>query len=117
MTSQEIAAVVLTALLGSGGAVGLLFWAVKRQVERRSAKRTEEESKKEDTRKNINYLVEHGQEVDRRLADMAQENTLQCYCLLACLRGLAEQGCNGPVHDGINRLEKYLNQKAHGERP
>ena len=30
---------------------------------------------------------------------------------LACLKGLAEQDCNGPVHDGIDRMEKYLNKK------
>lgn len=50
------------------------------------------------------------------VADMdsiKQEQTLVVYGLLACLKGLKEQGCNGPVTEAINRLEKHLNQKAH----
>ena len=62
----------------------------------------------------IEQLIEHSRAMDARLDSMADENTLQCYCLLAALRGLEEQGCDGPVKDGINRLEKYLNKKAHG---
>lgn len=44
---------------------------------------------------------------------MKQEQTLIVYGLLACLKGLKEQGCNGPVTEAINRIEKHLNQKAH----
>ena len=36
---------------------------------------------------------------------------------LACLKGLKEQGCNGPVTEALNKLEKHLNQAAHGELP
>lgn len=43
-----------------------------------------------------------------------KEQTLLCYGILACLKGLAEQGCNGPVHDALDKLEKHLNQSAHG---
>lgn len=42
-----------------------------------------------------------------------QELTIICYGTLACLKGLAEQGCDGPVHDAIDRLEKHLNIQAH----
>ncbi len=42
-----------------------------------------------------------------------QEQTLMVYGVLACLKGLKEQGCNGPVTEAINRIEKHLNQKAH----
>lgn len=42
-----------------------------------------------------------------------EEQTLIVYGLLACLKGLKEQGCNGPVTEGISKLEKHLNQKAH----
>lgn len=50
------------------------------------------------------------------VADMdgiKQEQTLIVYGLLACLKGLSEQGCNGPVTEAIGALEKHLNQKAH----
>lgn len=32
---------------------------------------------------------------------------------LACLKGLKEQGCNGPVTQGINDIEEYLLHKSH----
>ena len=47
------------------------------------------------------------------MSSMKQEQTLIIYGLLACLKGLKEQGCNGPVTEAINKIEKHLNQKAH----
>lgn len=44
---------------------------------------------------------------------MKKEQTLLVYGILACLKGLKEQGCNGPVTEAINKIEKHLNQKAH----
>jgi hypothetical protein len=31
----------------------------------------------------------------------------------ACLSGLKEQGCNGPVTQALDALEKHLNKQAH----
>ena len=48
--------------------------------------------------------------------DMRKINAEQClntYGLLACLKGLREQGCNGPVTEAINKIEKHLNKQAH----
>lgn len=42
-----------------------------------------------------------------------EEQTLVIYGLLACLKGLAEQGCNGPVSEAIDKIEKHINKKAH----
>lgn len=50
---------------------------------------------------------------DSDMSSMKQEQTLIVYGLLACLKGLKEQGCNGPVTEAINKIEKHLNQKAH----
>ena len=47
------------------------------------------------------------------MISMKQEQTLIVYGLLACLKGLKEQGCNGPVTEAINKIEKHLNQMAH----
>ena len=47
------------------------------------------------------------------LHEIQDEQTILCYGLRACLQGLAEQGCNGPVHDALDKLDKHLNQKAH----
>jgi hypothetical protein len=47
------------------------------------------------------------------IAAIKQEQTLLVFGILACLKGLKEQGCNGPVTEAINKLETHLNQKAH----
>lgn len=44
---------------------------------------------------------------------LKSELTLLTYGQLACLKGLKEQGCNGPVTEAINKIEKHLNEKAH----
>lgn len=50
---------------------------------------------------------------DRDVKELKEEQTLLVYGILACLKGLKERGCNGPVTEAIDKYEKYLNQKAH----
>ena len=50
---------------------------------------------------------------DEDMQAIKEEQTVLCYGVLACLKGLAEQGCDGPVHDAIDHLEKHLNKRAH----
>lgn len=47
--------------------------------------------------------------------NIQEEQTLVVYGLLACLKGLAAQGCNGPVSEAIGKLEKHINKKAHNQ--
>lgn len=47
------------------------------------------------------------------IEDMQGELCLLTYAVLACLKGLKEQGCNGPVTEAIGKVEKHINQKAH----
>ena len=42
-----------------------------------------------------------------------EEQALLVHGVLACLKGLSEQGCNGPVTKAIEQFETYLNDKAH----
>jgi len=53
---------------------------------------------------------------DRAIAELREEQTLLTYGVLACLKGLSEQGCNGPVTRAIDKIEKHLNEKAHEGR-
>lgn len=55
-------------------------------------------------------------EQDEELRAIRQENTLLTYGVLACLKGLAEQGCDGPVHEAIEKIETSLNLRAHQEK-
>ena len=60
-------------------------------------------------------FVQRNDRQDKELAAIRKEQTLICYGVMACLKGLKEQGCNGPVTDVLNKLEKHLNQAAHEE--
>ena len=62
-------------------------------------------------------VVERDKKQSKLIKDIQTEQTLLCYGIKACLQGLAEQGCDGPVHDALDKLDKHLNQKAHGEVP
>jgi len=50
---------------------------------------------------------------DKIISDIQEEQAILTYGILACLKGLHEQGANGPVTEAINKLEKHLNEKAH----
>lgn len=47
------------------------------------------------------------------IAELKSEQQLLTYGILACLKGLKERGCNGPVTEAIAKIEKHLNQRAH----
>ncbi len=50
---------------------------------------------------------------DKEIKQLKEEQCLLVYGVLACLKGLKEQGCNGPVTEAINKIEKHINQQAH----
>ena len=60
--------------------------------------------------KDIKEIRQHHED---DMASIKEEQTLLVYGVLACLKGLSEQGCNGPVTEAINKFEKHLNEKAH----
>lgn len=95
---------ILSAIVGGAGIVGLLMMRPRHKVE----KKIEQEDADR-------VRLDKVDAMETAIASIKEEQTLQCYCILACLQGLAEQGCNGPVHEGINKMEKYLNKKAHNQ--
>ena len=58
-------------------------------------------------------FVSQQKKQDKELAAMCEEQTIMCFAILACLKGLREQGCNGPVSEALEKLEKHLNKRAH----
>lgn len=95
---------LLSAFIGGAGIVGLFMLKPRHDIEKRI-------KQSDDDRARLNKV----DGIDQAIHSIKEEQTLQCYCILACLKGLAEQGCNGPVHDGIEKMEKYLNKKAHDQ--
>ena len=87
--------------------VGLITIAVK-AIKRRA----KEQEKLEDLKQQMDEDREHTIAVRR---SCHEEQTLIIYGLLACLKGLQEKGCNGPVTEAINKIERHINIKAHEE--
>ena len=50
---------------------------------------------------------------DKDIKAIKEEQTILTQGILACLQGLHEQGCNGPVTAAITRIETHLNKQAH----
>lgn len=60
--------------------------------------------------KKIDDLSQHHEE---DMEGVKEELELLVFGVLACLTGLSEQGCDGPVSEAIEKYKKYLNKKAH----
>ena len=58
-------------------------------------------------------FVERQKRQDKELAAIRREQTLICYGVKACLQGLREQGCNGPVSEALKKLDEHLTPAAH----
>lgn len=58
-------------------------------------------------------FVKRQEKQDELIKEIQEEQALLTYGVLACLKGLKEQGCNGPVTEAIGKIEEHLNEKAH----
>lgn len=92
---------ILTAasLIGSIGVIGGFLVAIYKFYQ-----------KPHETEKKLKKLQEQHEDDMRKIKE---EQCLITYGLLACLKGLQEQGCNGPVTEAIKKMEKHLNKQAH----
>ena len=57
------------------------------------------------------YLKQEKQ--DKDIKAIKEEQTILTQGVLACLKGLKEQGCDGPVTSAIIQIEKHINKQAH----
>lgn len=109
----ELSAQNIITAASLGTAVILLF--------QRFAKGVRWFDKQEKQSTDIDLLKQqHDADVEKLETELAEEVRktnaelqLLTYGVLACLKGLQEKGCNGPVTEAVNRIEKYLNEKAH----
>ncbi len=60
-------------------------------------------------------LVKHQKDQDGNIKAIKTEQTLIIYGVLACLKGMHEQGANGPVTEAIDKIEKHINLAAHDQ--
>lgn len=61
----------------------------------------------------IRGLQKEMESMKKDIEDSKEERLILLKGQLACLKGLSEQGCNGPVTQGIKDLEEYILKKAH----
>ena len=57
------------------------------------------------------YLKQEKQ--DKDIQAIKEEQTILTQGVLACLKGLKEQGCDGPVTIAITKIETHLYKQAH----
>ena len=50
---------------------------------------------------------------DDDIKSIKEEQKVLTTGVLACLKGLKEQGCAGPVTEAISSIENHLNKEAH----
>ena len=91
--------ITVAAVIGAAVTIIAYFVKVVRWVDKQ-AKQDEE----------IQRLKKHHEDDIKAIKG---EQTLLVEGVLACLKGLQEKGCNGPVTKAIEQYETYLNQKAH----
>lgn len=58
-------------------------------------------------------FVKQSKDNEKEIKDIKQEQEILTYGILACLKGLREQGCDGAVTEAIAKFEDHLNKKAH----
>lgn len=61
----------------------------------------------------IKILKEEMKKEKEDIDDSKEERMILLTGQLACLKGLKEQGCNGPVTQGIKDIEEYMIKKSH----
>lgn len=59
-----------------------------------------------------NWLLKR-EKNDTDIKAIKEEQSILTKGVLACLKGLKEQGCNGPVTEAIEDIEEYVNRQAH----
>lgn len=81
-----------------------------RWFDRQEKQSTDIESLKQQHESDVEML-------ENELAEEIRKNNVELQILtrgiLACLKGLQEKGCNGPVTETAREIEEYLNTKAH----
>jgi hypothetical protein len=61
----------------------------------------------------IERLQQKVENIENEIKDGKEERLILLKGQLACLKGLKEQGCNGPVTQAIKDIEEYILTKSH----
>lgn len=108
LTWQSI--ITASALLGAVTAIFTFILRVVRWFDRQKGQDMELAAlRKKHDEELATLRGEHRTEIK----EIKEEQTILTYGILACLKGLHEKGCNGPVTEAIMEIERHLNENAH----
>lgn len=105
--------VTIGAVAAAVAAIWGVVFGITKWVQHQNGQSAEIRSLQEHHDKDIGELKQSEHERSTRVEN---ELCILSYAVLAVLDGLKQQGCNGEVTKAHNDLEKYLNQKAHGQK-
>ena len=98
MYIDSAAIITIASVLGALTAIGAVAYKIIKWFQAQEKQTTDIEDLKKQEKEDIKA--------------MEDELCLLTYAVLACLKGLKEQGCNGPVTEAIGKIEKHINQKV-----
>lgn len=95
------------------GSFALMTLFINRGWKVKDEKAEDQNELRKQTEKNTQAISDLKEQHEADMTALKGELTVLCYGVLAALKGLSEKGCDGPVHDAIDTLEKHLNKQAH----
>lgn len=98
------------AVLSALTAIVLLFVKLVRWVDRQKAQGRELAELKKHHEDDMKTFRDNER---AEMREVKSELAILTNGILACLKGLQEKGCNGPVTKTIEEIETHLNTKAH----
>ncbi len=101
---------VISSIMVILGFIKLIYDFVKKSTLDKINKNSEDINKNSE---DIKELKKDMEVIKTEIKDGKEERLILVNGVLACLKGLKEQGCNGPVTEGIKQIEEYLMQKSH----
>lgn len=102
--------ITAASVLSAAGVIAAAIAWVVRFFDRQKAQDTDLVTLRE--KHNADMAVLREEAAENHKAIMAEQAILTDG-ILACLKGLAEKGCNGPVTKAIKKIEDHLNEEAH----
>lgn len=115
MTIELSAQTVILAFTFVGAVIGLVKYFSKgvRWVDKQDQQSNDIEELKTHHNDDIKELKEI---LSTEMRKNNEELQLLTKGVLACLKGLQEKGCNGPVTATAAEIETYLNERAHSNK-
>lgn len=123
---------IIVAVVAGIGAIGAIIkyltdehdrrqkWdAYDKQISEINTKITAMDEKISDDIKNAHKIAcdeiqDYKTDTEAKFQEIRAELCMLTYCINAVLAGLKQQGCNGPVTEAKDKLDRYMNKQAHG---